>query len=344
VVAMLIDDLVNATGVDISTVHILGHSLGSHVAGYAGERLKNLGRITGLDPAGPYFEGLSPAARLDPTDAVFVDAIHTDAKHLLPDLGFGMYETAGHVDFYPNGGKEQPGCDLERFTSIFTEGLVEEARRLVACNHQRAIDFYTASLNHKQIKPVSYQCQDYASFLDGKCTDCGTDGEKCAILGPDAEMWSKFKSINAGQRYFTATGGHYPYFQFEYDVRIKLASDHSGTEHGTMYITLYGQHVIAETNLNSEAQDFHQGSTYNFILRSDTDFGDITSVTFRWHRLLGIILKSKMYVESITVVPLTSPNVMDRVKHASEIKVFCDKNPSEGVENEKDVDFNVHCQ
>ncbi|PRD35115.1 UNVERIFIED_CONTAM: Pnlip [Trichonephila clavipes] len=27
--------------------HIIGHSLGSHIAGYTGERLKTLGRITG---------------------------------------------------------------------------------------------------------------------------------------------------------------------------------------------------------------------------------------------------------------------------------------------------------
>jgi len=28
--------------------HIIGHSLGGHIAGYAGERIENLGRITGM--------------------------------------------------------------------------------------------------------------------------------------------------------------------------------------------------------------------------------------------------------------------------------------------------------
>ena len=44
-----------ASGLSPSNVHILGHSLDSHIAGYAGERFNGgvpLGRITGLGPAG----------------------------------------------------------------------------------------------------------------------------------------------------------------------------------------------------------------------------------------------------------------------------------------------------
>ena len=47
--------------------------------------------------------------RLDPSDALFVDVIHSNAKPLV-DMGAGLYEPCGHVDFYPNGGQEQPGC------------------------------------------------------------------------------------------------------------------------------------------------------------------------------------------------------------------------------------------
>lgn len=43
--------------------------------------------------------------RLDPTDALFVDVIHTCGGVL------GYFSTLGHADFYPNGGTpSQPGC------------------------------------------------------------------------------------------------------------------------------------------------------------------------------------------------------------------------------------------
>lgn len=67
----------------MSDVHIIGHSLGAHTAGYAGEKLEGkIGRITGLDPAEPYFQGMPSHLRLDYTDAQLVDVIHTDGKNI----------------------------------------------------------------------------------------------------------------------------------------------------------------------------------------------------------------------------------------------------------------------
>jgi pancreatic triacylglycerol lipase len=57
-----------------------------------------------MDPAGPYFENTDPIVRLDPTDADFVDAIHTDATSTL-QIGLGIFQMVGDVDFYVNGGK-----------------------------------------------------------------------------------------------------------------------------------------------------------------------------------------------------------------------------------------------
>lgn len=60
--------------------------------------------LPGLDPAGPLFSSTHSAVRLDPSDARFVDVIHTDARR------WGIEEPCGHIDFYPNGGENQLGC------------------------------------------------------------------------------------------------------------------------------------------------------------------------------------------------------------------------------------------
>ena len=101
-IAILVNSYISKNLITSDHVHIIGHSLGSHIAGYAGERIPNLGRITGLDPAGPYFEFTDASVRLDKTDAKFVDAIHSDASSTF-QLGLGLFQAVGHVDYYPNG-------------------------------------------------------------------------------------------------------------------------------------------------------------------------------------------------------------------------------------------------
>ena len=70
-------------------------------------------RIAGLDAAGPAFEGQDPRLRLDPTDACYVDAIHTDGDKL------GIKMAVAHDDFYPNGGDDQPGCESKSLLQAF---------------------------------------------------------------------------------------------------------------------------------------------------------------------------------------------------------------------------------
>lgn len=45
-IAQLIKEL-TLVGPSLADFHIIGHSLGAHIAGYAGERLHTLGQITG---------------------------------------------------------------------------------------------------------------------------------------------------------------------------------------------------------------------------------------------------------------------------------------------------------
>lgn len=64
-----------------------------------------IGRITGLDPAGPLYLLAGPQDRLADTDADLVVALHTDGGVL------GYLGEIGNIDFYANGGTpHQPGC------------------------------------------------------------------------------------------------------------------------------------------------------------------------------------------------------------------------------------------
>ncbi|ELW71011.1 hypothetical protein TREES_T100020248 [Tupaia chinensis] len=87
-VAYFIDVLMKKFGYSPSKVHLIGHSVGAHLAGDAGSRIPGLGRITGLDPAGPFFHNSPKEFRLDPSDASFVDVIHTNAVPILFKLGW----------------------------------------------------------------------------------------------------------------------------------------------------------------------------------------------------------------------------------------------------------------
>ena len=67
----------------------------------------------GLDPGGPSFKDKPKEGRLDVTDAHFVDNIHTNGEESLT-IDFGIGLQIGDVDFVPNGGGIQPGCENRR--------------------------------------------------------------------------------------------------------------------------------------------------------------------------------------------------------------------------------------
>lgn len=143
---------------------MIGHSLGSHLAGYSGHYLQKnfglkLGRITGLDPAAPLFADTDQIVRLDRSDAYFVDIIHTDASLL---GGLGMHQRIGHVDFYPNGGTDNPGCDvkLEHYMQNHKNTVVENVQEFLGCNHIRSYQYFTESI-HSKCPFMGITCESY---------------------------------------------------------------------------------------------------------------------------------------------------------------------------------------
>ncbi|GAB0095877.1 hypothetical protein DMENIID0001_113120 [Sergentomyia squamirostris] len=152
-VANKIKQLVNETRANVSTFHLIGHSLGAHIAGFAGAQIKNpsISRITGLDPALPNFQRFrDPDMRLDPSDADFVDIIHTSGGTL------GTYASIGTADFYVNGGTPpQPGCS----------GVSELA---AICSHGRAVLYYLESIT-SSAKFYGVQCDSWSAYKNEDC-------------------------------------------------------------------------------------------------------------------------------------------------------------------------------
>lgn len=167
-IAQFITALKKTTNIRLSDIHMIGHSLGAHIAGYAGEIVKGIGRITGLDPAGLCFGGRDPEVRLDRTDADYVDVIHTDGQPIT-SLGFGTSTRMGHADYYPNGGKNQPGCKSpgKHIFKLIT-GKFKLFRKGIGCDHARSRELYIESIK-SDCRFLSYPCDSMELFEKGLC-------------------------------------------------------------------------------------------------------------------------------------------------------------------------------
>ncbi|RVE49664.1 hypothetical protein evm_005721 [Chilo suppressalis] len=154
-------------GVNLTHVHLVGHSLGAHIMGYAGKRARENGyvvsRITGLDPARALFEGsLALGSGLDRTCARFVDIIHSDPG------GYGTSAATGTVDFWPNyagSGTTQPGCPNGDFDMFSPEDL---------CSHDRAWRYFVEAVSSPTAFPA-VSATDSAAWAAGAGATARTD-------------------------------------------------------------------------------------------------------------------------------------------------------------------------
>ena len=117
-------------GINPDTSQLIGHSLGAHVSGIAGDVYEDITgstieTIVGLDPAGPsyedflFFNGKSADERLDPTDGDRVVAFHTSDT-------FGYDDPLGLLDLYIN-----------------SDDLLQPGKSNALGNHAYSQDLYT---------------------------------------------------------------------------------------------------------------------------------------------------------------------------------------------------------
>ncbi|XP_059708009.1 inactive pancreatic lipase-related protein 1-like [Haemorhous mexicanus] len=277
-IAYFVNVLMDEYGYSPANVHIIGHSLGAHVAGEAGRRRPGIGRITGLDPAQPYFQGTPTEVRLDKSDAEFVDVIHTDSAPTIPNLGFGIRTAVGHLDFYPNGGEEMPGCDKNAISQIVDlDGIWEGTRDFVACNHLRSYKYYSDSIMYPD-GFLGYPCASYNLFQEGKCFPCPEEG--CPNMGHYADRFKDKIKDNELTKFYLNTREAKDYPLWRYKVSVTLSG--KSKVKGYVNVALYGtdgstkQHQIAKGTLKPD-------NTYTAYIDAEVNVGQVTKVKFLWN-------------------------------------------------------------
>ncbi|KAK7503999.1 hypothetical protein BaRGS_00004731 [Batillaria attramentaria] len=207
-VARLITLLGQRKAISARNVHIIGHSLGAHVAGEAGRQLQDtLGRISGLDPADPNFSFQPTEVRLDPS--------------------YGTLQPMGHVDFYPNGGLDQPGCHSDASVFSFVQDAYHEGMTI-----RLYIESVTSSCPF-----TAYPCDSAEDFNAGRCLRCGN--RPCPSMGYEADMYKRSGTYYLNTTSGLSSGSNTPFCGYHYMVHVTLGDDMSST-HGVLHVHIVG--------------------------------------------------------------------------------------------------------
>lgn len=240
--AQLLGEISRHTGyLKMDHVHCIGHSLGAHMCGYVGYTLQDvfnltLGRISGMDPAEPHFAKAKRPVRLDRSAARYVDVVHTDASQFIRG-GLGITESIGHVDYYPNGGTNQPGCGRSVTYYIKAENgsFFKGMRKFLGCNHMRSHQFFFESIRPK-CSFMSVTCNSYQDFESGDCFDCGRNKEKCIPFGFHGRAHYE-KHVGNRKRHtsltqYLMTSDTEPFCRAHYRVTVQVSDSKESKSHG----------------------------------------------------------------------------------------------------------------
>uniref|UniRef100_A0A452TEF1 Lipase H n=1 Tax=Ursus maritimus TaxID=29073 RepID=A0A452TEF1_URSMA len=203
-------------GASLDDIYMIGVSLGAHIAGFVGKMYNGqLGRITAL----------------------------------------GYKEPLGNIDFYPNGGLDQPGCP-----KTILGGL-----RYFKCDHQRSVYLYLSSLR-ENCSITAYPCDSYRDYRNGKCVNCGIpQKESCPLLGKSNKQFSPL--INKE-------------FIFVYHYFVDIITWNKNIRRGSITIKLRDKAGnITESKINHEPAVFQKYHQVSLLARFNQDLDKVATIS-----------------------------------------------------------------
>lgn len=268
-VARMLDWLQGQGEFSLGNVHLIGYSLGAHVAGYAGNFVNGtVGRITGLDPAGPFFESAPLDERLSPDDADFVDVLHTNTYTMV--LSVGIQRPVGHIDIYPNGGDSQPGCQPQ-------VGIPSTFLDRMECQHERSVHLFVDSLVNRDKPSFAFQCTDSKRFKKGICLSCRKN--RCNSIG----YYTKKMRNKRNSKMYLNTRASMPFRVYHYQMKIHIFNYKTKANiQPNFYVILNGTNADSQILPLTIVENIKVNATNTFLVYTEEDLGDLLKIKLTW--------------------------------------------------------------
>lgn len=206
-----------------------------------------------------------------------MDVLHTDASLNGNDMfSLGTRQLMGDIDFFPNNGDRQPGCDREPVTELLRgKGLIPAVRHLMTCDHRRSVDLLARYLEEKSTKeciPMAYKCRSWEDYENGHCYECGPYLEDCAIVGePKAKVRKEYEDTNTRYPYYIKTTANSPMCAWQYRIEFTLLQTVPGTKLVISVMDKEGFSALGETR----EKVWQANKKYAFVIASETKIREI---------------------------------------------------------------------
>uniref|UniRef100_A0A673TT57 Lipase H n=1 Tax=Suricata suricatta TaxID=37032 RepID=A0A673TT57_SURSU len=246
-------------GASLDNIYMIGVSLGAHISGFVGKMYNGqLGRITAL----------------------------------------GYKEPLGNIDFYPNGGLDQPGCPK----------TILGGMQYFKCDHQRSVYLYLSSLR-ENCTITAYPCDSYRDYRNGKCVDCGMpQKESCPLLGYYADNWKAYlkQKDPPMTKAFFDTADEKPFCIYHYFVDI--ITWNKNIRRGSITIKLTDRAGnTTESKINHEPATFQKYHQVSLLARFNQDLEKVAAISLVFSTGSTIGPKYKLRILRVKLRSLSHP-------------------------------------